>query len=322
MQPISSTKPLVEGAFAAALSTMLALVGLYIPLLSGITNMVWTIPITILVARYSLRYGLMTLAVTTFMLVMLSNPITAGFYVVQFGMVGVFFGVVFRRQLATGYAVLGGVVISIISTAVVSYLSLRVMGLTLGDLDQQLMSSVDSAVDFYRSAGILERYAEKGITEDMLRESASQIMYLTKRLMPGILVFGAAAAAGINFLASHMVALRLRIPVRALRPFSEWQMPWYLTWGVVLGFAVLLLGDYLKLDWLVMGGQNILLIYSPVLLLFGISVLSHYYQKSQLPRWLKIGIIVLSSLYFWITLIVIMTIGLFDPFFNYRKHVK
>jgi uncharacterized protein YybS (DUF2232 family) len=237
-------------------------------------------------------------------------------------MVGVFFGIAFRRQLSSGYAVLGGVVISIISAVVATYLSFQVMGITLGDISQQLNSSVESAIDFYRRTGVLDRYAELGINEEMLRESGAQVVYWSKRFFPGILAFGAAAAAGINYLVAHMVAIRMQIPVRTIPPFREWQMPWHLTWGVVLGFAVLLVGDYAKISWLVIGGQNLLLLYSPFLIIFGVSVVSHYYHKSQLPRWFKIGIIVLSGFYFSITLIMIMTIGLFDPLFNYRKHLK
>lgn len=316
--PLVSPKPLVEGAFSVALAVLLAFLGLYIPFM----NLVWTIPITIMTARYSLRYGLMTLAVSTFLLILLANPVTAGLYVAQFGLVGVFFGWAFKRQFSAGYGALGGMLLSVGSTAVVFYLGLQLTGLTLVDLDQRLQSSVDAAFNFYRNSGILNSYAERGITEEMMRESSLQMLEIMKRLLPGMLAMGAAASAGLNYLLAHAVARRVQLPLQPIRPFSEWQLPWYLTWGVILGFAALLLGDHFQLSWLVQGGQNLLLIYSPFLLLFGIAVVSHYYHKSQLPRWFKIGIIVLSVLYFTITLIVLMTIGLFDSLFNYRKLAK
>ena len=319
MQPRSSIKPLVEGAFAAALAAVLALVGLYVPLLSSIATLVWTVPISILIIRYSLREGLLALTVTGILVILLSNPLAAAFYLLQFGLVGIFFGLAFKRQIPAGYTVLGGIVISLLSTLTVSWLSLKAMGLSLSDLNQQITNTLEAAFSFYRSSGILEFYQARGITEDILREATEQMISLLKRLLPGLLAVGAAVTAGVNFGVVHLVARRLLLPIPKLLPFREWQMPWYLTWGVVLGFAGLLAGDYFKINGLMLVGQNLLLFYVPFLVLFGISVVAFYYHKSQLPSVFKIGLIILSCFYLSITLILVMVIGLFDPLFNYRK---
>lgn len=319
MQPRSSMKPLVEGALAAALAAILALVGLYVPILSGLATLIWTVPITILIVRYSLREGLLAIVVAAILVVLLSNPFTAVFYVLQFAPVGIFFGLAFQRRLAVGGTVLGGMAISIISTAAVTLLSFQAIGLNLNDIDQQLAGTLDSMLQFYQRSGILELYAAQGITEQDLREATMQMFLLFKRLFPGILAFGAAASASVSYLITHLIARRLLIPIRSIPPFREWQMPWYLTWGVVLGFAALLGGDFFNISWLKASGQNLLLFYAPFLTVFGLSVISYFYAKSQIPRGIKIGLIILSCLYLSITLTLVMVLGLFDPLFNYRK---
>jgi uncharacterized protein YybS (DUF2232 family) len=319
LQPISGTKPLVEGALAAALAAILALVGLYIPILSSLATIVWTIPITLMVARYSLRDGLLAVIVTMVLVIILSNPLTAVLYVAQFGVVGLFYGLALKRQLSAGSSILGGVGISIISTVIITLASLQIMGITLSDLGQQLQSSVDSIVEFYRRAGVLEDYQAQGITEEALREAATQIVLFFQRILPGLLAVGAAITASLNYLIVQLVARRLQIPVVSLPPFREWQMPWYLTWGVVVAFAALLAGDYFGLSWLMIGGQNLLVLYAPFLIIFGIAVVSYYYQKSKLPRWFKASLIIFSCFYISITVVLIMSVGLFDPLFNYRK---
>ncbi|NPV26763.1 MAG: YybS family protein [Firmicutes bacterium] len=319
MNSRSTTRPLVEGAFLAALAALLALVGIYLPLLSGLVDLIWTIPLIVLVVRQDLRLGILSLLVSGLLILMFSDPLRAIFLLLQFGAVGLFYGVAFKRRLMPGLALLVGVAIAIVSMAAVMWIGFLMTGLSWTDIQQQIQANVNPTIEFYRRLGLLQVYANQGISEEMLRQMTVQMVNLLLRLLPGMLITGAAMAAVVNYFAAYAVLKRVRIPVAKVASFREWQLPWYLTWGVILGFAAWLGGDYLKATWLVTIGQNILVIYAPFLLVFGLSVVTYYYQTSRIPKLAKYGLLIVAVLYLRVTVMMLIFLGLFDPLFDYRK---
>lgn len=319
MDSRSSIRSLVEGAFSAALATLLALMGIYLPIISGLFDLVWTVPLTVLVIRQDIRLGVLALLVSGLLILMLSDPLRAVFLLIQFGAVGLFYGIAFKRRMAPGISLLIGMVTAGACMVAVAFIGFWLTGINWAEIQRQLYANIDPMMDLYRQLGLLQSYAQKGITEEVFRQEITRWVGVMLRLLPGILISGAALGAVANYYAAYAVLKRLRIPVVKVAPFREWQLPWYLTWGVILGFAAWLGGDYLQIAWLATIGQNILMVYAPFLMIFGLSVGCFYYTTSRLPKWLKVVLVVLAVFYMHVSLLMLIMLGLFDPLFDYRK---
>ena len=75
------TNALTEGAFMAVIAAILGLAGIYLPLLGAVTGFLWPIPIIVLIIRYDLRSGFLSLIAALILMVTLSEPLTALFRV-------------------------------------------------------------------------------------------------------------------------------------------------------------------------------------------------------------------------------------------------
>lgn len=310
---------MLETFSAAGLSAVLALAGIYFPFVSGISMFLWTVPITILMVKRSFSSGLLALGLTAALTLTLAPTLVAGNFIAQFALVGIFYGVALSRKWNPGLVVLGGIGTAAGSLAIVLLFNFRGLGNALTELGQPIEEMFRQSLAFYEQTGVFDSLFAQGVTPAELEEYSHQVAETYKRLLPGLLVIGAMATAALNYLITYMVGQRASLELRKIPPFSQWQLPWHFAWGVVVGLAALLGGDYWQLDTLTRIGQNLLLISAPVLLVFGTSVVVFYYRRSSLPAWFKILIIILAAFYLTFSLMLVMALGLFDPLFGYRR---
>ncbi|MDH7478846.1 MAG: YybS family protein, partial [Syntrophomonadaceae bacterium] len=278
-----------------------------------------TVPITILMVKRSPPSGLLALAMTAVLTLVLAPSLVTVSFIAQFAPVGVFYGVALNRKWHPGIVALGGIGTAMGSLALVLLLTFRSAGIALAELGQPVEEMFHQSLAFYHQAGVFDSLFAQGVTPAELEEYARQVSETYKRLLPGLLAIGAMGTSVLNYLITCLVGNHAGLELRRIPPFSQWQLPWYFTWGVVVGLAALLGGDYWQLDTLSRIGQNLLLVFAPVLFVFGASVVVFYYRRSPLPAWFKISIIVLATFYLTFSLMLVMALGLFDPLFGYRR---
>lgn len=322
MQPLLSAGPLAEVFLAAALASAMTLMGIYIPPVSGLAQILWTVPISLLMVKRNIPLGFLALGVTLAVALFLSPPLLAGSFIAQYALVGIYYGVALKKNWRPGIVVSGGIVIAILSLAASIIITFRSAGIPLTDLGQPLEGIYSQTMSLYEQLGVLDRMAAEGVSRAEFELSIRQMVETFKRLLPGLLAVGAMGTAVVNYLMTYLIGQRMGLGLRKAPPFSQWHLPWHFTWGVVIGLAALLGGDYWQYQSVKVFGQNLLLVFAPVLLVFGLSVAAFYYQKSSLPRWLKIGLIVIGFFYLSFSLVMLMALGLFDPLFGYRKRMS
>ncbi len=310
---------LVEGAILAALTAVLALLGLFIPPLQVVTNLIWTIPIVVLIVRRDFRTGVMATVVTGLVVLLFVGPVRALFLILQFGGLGLVYGYLFRIRSGAGKAILGGAVVAAVSIALTIGLSLVISGMPFQDVDAEMRQIVDSAMEMYARMGLLDQLERQGTDPETLKVSLEQMARLMLLLLPGAMVAGAAISAFINFLLARMVLLRLGLYAPELPPFREWQLPWYGVWGIIIGLALWQGGDYWQWPVVKVIGQNIMYIYFPLLLVSGLSVLTFFYYRVNLSPFIKVMVGLLIMLNFPLAMMAVLAVGLFDPLFNYRR---
>ena len=322
MQERITTRALVEGALFAAITALLALVGIYIPPLQFITNLVWTLPIIILIIRNGTKVGVMATVVAGLLVFLFSDPVKALLLLLQFGAVGIVFGVLFKNKASAGKTLFYGTIVSLISTVISFSFSFAVTGIDIVQWKHDLEGSMGSVFEMYKQLGLMERLKASGVSEAEIKEMLKSYMEWFQLLLPAIVVVSSLFSAFINFVVARMVLRKLNFTVPELPPFRMWRLPWYWIWVFIAGLAVVLLGNYTEISLLTTIGKNILYIYFPLVVVIGASVLTFYFKSENVSPLFKGIAIFLMIINFPLALLIILSLGLFDPLLDYRKLLR
>jgi len=310
---------LAEGAVMAALAALLAVLSLYVPLLSFVLVIAWPIPLTVVVVRHGLKLGFLTTLVAGILVTMLAGPVQSTYLFLQYGLLGLIYGWCFRQKVSGGLSVLAGSLAAILGLFLVLFVSGVVLGqplLGLTQLEEETRQIIDESYRLYEQNGLLE---EMGITENEFRETMNQMVELVIRLIPASLAITSMMLALGNYLIATLILRRMGNEIPGFPPFREWRLPWYTSWGLIAGLLSWVSGNYWHLSWAVTLGQNILLVMLVPSLVQGLAIITYYYHRWRLSPLIKALIIFLLVLNLQISLLVVIALGAFDPLVNYRK---
>lgn len=311
-----TTRALAEGAIMASIAGLLGIIGIYIPVLSLLTGLVWAIPIILLVMRHNLRLGFMGLLVSGGLISILAGPVQGVLLLVQLGGIGLLYGYCFKHRFHPVKTMLWGTVIAAISTAATIVLSAFIADLPIVQWITDMKMAFDEAINLYEKIGILDRILPPGSTPEQFKQS---MHFMIDTFIPGAFVAGSMVAAFINYVIAGKVLRRLKYEIPELPPFREWHFPWYIIWGIILALGFLLAGKKYENQLIINISLNILYIYFPILLVSGLAVAVFYLHKYKLSPVVK-GIIIFASLaYLNVVMMILLVIGLFDPLIDYRR---
>ncbi|MEL7567635.1 MAG: YybS family protein [Dehalobacterium sp.] len=311
-----SVRALTEGALMAALAALLGIIGIYIPVLGMVTNLVWSIPIILLIMRHSMKLGLMGLAVTGLLISILAGPVQSILFLVNMGGMALIYGYCFKKGLSPMKALLFGTIIAAVSTASTILLSAFVANLPISQWITDLKLAINEGFQVYEKMGMMEKMLPKGVTPEQYKE---QFFHMIETLLPGVFVAASMGSALVNYLVARKFLRRLKYEIPEMPMFRDWHFPWQIVWGVILGLGLLLSGNYSQNSILTLVGQNILYIYYPVLLVSGISFVVFLWKNDFLTGFMRAMIIMAAFLFNAFFLMVLVLIGLFDPLFDYRR---
>lgn len=314
---------LAEGALMASITAILGLAGLYLPFIKIFTDMLWTIPIVIVTARHGLQIGGISLGVAGILIFALSQPLQAVFLILQFGALALFYGIAFQKKLKPTVTLLVGTVIAVISLLLVIALIMGLFGLDAIDFAKQLQASIEPTIQLYDKLGLFNQSGgQTGYTAEYARDLLASFTNAITLVIPALLVIWALSTAILNYLLAQVVLVRLKIEIPVLSPFREWRLPWWIIWGFIMGFAVYLVGDHNGLLLLSQVGANIMMIYVPVLFVLGLSVLSFFIGKYLPSKGARLLILFMAILFFNFVFVAVLSVGIFDLVFNYRRLEK
>lgn len=311
----NKNKSLTEGAFLAALAAILGLIGLYIPPLYFITSLLVPLPLAVLVKRHDLSAGLMAWAVTTFLLfVFFGEPFTVLLLVIQFGPMGLLFGILFKNHVPAGPSIAVGSIMAAALTVITVTMTFWITGINPFAMGQEMKESMEEATAWYARAGLVDAQGEQ-----QLQEFTEQMIRLVPVFIPGSLVVWALISALLTYLITRSVLIRLNYSVPPVPPFSQWRYPWYSLWGVIIGLGLMLVGDQWGLTVVNNIGSNILYVFAFAYFVLGLSVLSFFMKRWQVMPLVKVIIAVVALLYLPFFGVGIMVMGMLDPILNGRR---
>ena len=177
------------------------------------------------------------------------------------------------------------------------------------------------SADFSQSVSLnrefmLQLYRNMGMPAESIREFErflNEIQRIVVRILPALMITTTLLVIWINVLLGRYL-LKSRPPGYAhYGSLNLWQAPDYLIWGVI-GFGLLMLipDDVPKTI-----GLNGLITLMMVYFFQGVAIVSFFFEKKQVPRYVKVmlyALLVLQEV-----LLVVILIGFIDVWANFRK---
>lgn len=314
-----STKVLVESALLAGITAIIALAGMFIPLFNFLTLLVTAVPIIIAVVRNDFYAGFLASLIAAFLIFVLAGPIQSILFYIQFMLMALAYGYMFKKQISIGKILVIGTTITVISTLLILGLMMFVSNIDWQQQKEMLLNTVDETLQLYEKYGVLQQLEEQGISQAELKKNLLASLRIFLRVIPAMLILASILSSIVNFVVAKFFLRRIGFQVEKFPPFTEWRLPWYTIWGLIIGWGSFLLGDYLQQDFFVIVGQNILIAYSIILFVLGLSVISFFFKKRKISILGRLFFILLVILMLQPMVLITVFLGMFDLVLDYRK---
>lgn len=160
-------------------------------------------------------------------------------------------------------------------------------------------------------------YQSMGMSEEnihLIDRFLADIQPLIVQIIPAMVTAATLFVAWTNILIARPVLKRRSLSYPDFGPLNMWKAPEYLVWGVIgCGLALFLPDPTINTI-----GQNGLLILMTVYFFQGIAIVSFYFEKKRLPRFIRFFLYTLIAVQHLILLAVI-GLGFFDMWVNFRR---
>jgi uncharacterized protein YybS (DUF2232 family) len=293
---------------ALASSVFLFMSGVSLPPLGVVLLPFVPQPVLLFGFKYGIAAGLGVLAAAFLLLFVFAAQELAFIYGVFAVMAGLLLGLLGRIR-AVEYLVGAAAAVMLSVTAGLSYYFFGSWASMFQDLRAGMTQQLDSAVRLQEKMGL------PADSVSMLKDQAPQIVEMMLRLLPALLLLSFAFIVLINIL-----YLGRRFPERRGEWFSltnlrEWKTPEPLVWGLIAcGFILFLPGAGL----LGAVALNLLVVIGACYFAQGLAVIAYFFNKNNVPRFLR-GLTYVLIIFQQIFTLLVVGLGLFDLWGDFRR---
>jgi uncharacterized protein YybS (DUF2232 family) len=307
-------RALAQWAFFTLLVAVVFLAGIYLPPLYFMATILLPLPVIMLVLRFDIRYAALGLTAAMFLVLLITRNMEAAFYALQFGLLGICYGLLFKNRVAPGKNIAAGILCSVgltLFSAAGFYLLTGSSPFVLGEEGRQ---AAEQWLAANQSAGLFNDLPAEW------QESFGESMIATfELLIPGQYIVTAAAEAAFTYLVAAAYLRRINYFLPPSTAFTALSLPWYSVWGLITGLALTLAGDLFSWAPAAKIGKNILFILFYLYLVLGFSVSAYFFRKVNLAKPIKFFLLILSAVYLPFSIIIILLLGVVDPLVNLRR---
>lgn len=304
---------MTESGLLAAVAVVMALVGVYVPLLGAAAVLLWPLPILVLIVRHGFKWGVMAVAVAGFLMAALVEPMVALRLVLAFAPGGLALGFAYRADWPPVRTLAAGLAASIAAKLAAFALLFALTGVEPFSMQFEIMEeSFEGTVGMYESMGLTEAQIAE------TRENFTQNLALLRLMLPLIVVFMGLMDTLVNYFAGAAVLRRLGRPVRALPPFVEWRLPPAFLY--LFGFSVVGMywGSTRGLALLYQASLNLFMVAALAGIVEGLAVYWYAARRFRWPRLLAALFLAMVFLNAFL-LRIFGLVGLMDMALDYRK---
>ena len=304
---------MTESGILAAITVVMALIAVYVPMLGIVAVLLWPLPMIVLIVRHGLRWGIMSVLVAAILTAVLVEPLISLRLALAFAPGGIALGIGYRRGWPGVRIFTVGVIVSL--AAKMAALGLVFLITNIHPFTMQfdaLNDSFQKSVEIYQSFNMTEEQIEQA------KETFLQNMQLVKLLLPMVVVLMGLMDTALNFVIGGKVLHRLGHDVPVFPKFTEWRLPKAFLY--LFGFS--LVGMYwgttreLALLYQVSLNGNMIATFAGI-----IQGVALYQNMTERYHWSKIlsTVVLVFIVLNGVLLQLLAFTGLFDMVFDYRR---
>ena len=306
--------PLTESGILAALSVVLGLMAVYLPILGVVAVMIWALPLLVLTVRHGLRYGIAAAVAATAVLSLFAGPPVAFRLFLAFAPTGVALGWAIRAHCSGTHTFFSGLAASIGGKILGFALIFFLVGIDPWQAQLKDLKEAFSATT--------EMYTAMGVDESELAQSKQQLdagLAMVAQLAPFILLLMGLIDTFVLYFIGARVLKRLgRAMPEPLPPFSEWRMPRAFLYLFGFSLVALYWGSSHEMATLKQLGLNANMIAMMAGFVQGLALLHVLMKSYNVRTFLRAFIYIFVCLNSLLLQVVAFT-GLVDMFVDYRR---
>jgi uncharacterized protein YybS (DUF2232 family) len=315
---VTSTRSLVESALLAGFAVVLFLAAHFLPLIGAAFSLLAPAPLVILGLRHDLKKASLGLGVSTLLVAAFLGPLSALFFLLGFGVLGIGLGFLARRCKKGVEVLLYGILVSLGSKLLLMVIAGHVTGINPFQLDgAEIQSMIDRIFQFYESTGM----SRESLVA--VREQFAESIRMLPVIFPTILTMAAALDCYLSYTISGFVLKRIGgNPLPPLPPFSRWRFPKSVFGALVVSILLTLFGAQGG-DWnfALRAGTNLRLLVNFIFFFQGLSLIWFFFSEGvKIPfgRVLRTVVIIATVLVPLFSTIAVMA-GIGDMWLDFRK---
>ena len=308
-----SITPTIEGGLLVAITVILGLVTVYVPIIGMFAEFFCALPLAILTVRQGAGKALTALIVTFILLSMLISPVLSMRLVLSFAICGIVLGWCVRKNFGAVKIFLATLVVA--STAQIFTLILLTIIMDVNLIETQIemvRESFDESFALYENLGV-----EQSQINDAKKQVEPALQTLTF-LMPTLIMLTALINTLAIWFTAHWIFPKLQIKIPTMPPFAKWKFPAVFCYTGIIGALGMYWGFTrgwtqiyeISLNWMVLSAI--------IGLIEGFSLLSFVFDRYKVSKFMRRVLYVLFVLNTFFLQLLAIT-GLADMLFDYRK---
>lgn len=305
--------PTIEGGLLVAITVLLGLVTVYVPLIGMIVEFFCAVPLAILTTRQGAGKGLTALVVTFILLSMLISPLLAVRLTLSFGVCGVALGWCVRNNFNAVRIFFTTLVVA--SAAQVLLLLFLIVVMDINLIETQIETVRESFNESFKL------YEELGIAPERINEAKSQVepaLQTIVFLMPTLIMITALINAVATYLTAQWIFPKLQMKIPQLPPFAEWKFPVLFFYTTIIGGLGMYWGFTRGWTEIYEISLNLLIVSAIIGTIQGLALLSFIFDHYKISKLMRRVLYVILILNMFLLQIVAIT-GLMDMLFDYRN---
>ena len=310
-----SITPTIEGGLLVAITVIMGLVTVYVPIFGMLVEFFCAVPLAILTARQGVGKGLTALVVTFILLSILISPLLSTRIALSFGICGVTLGWCVRKNFGAARIFLTTLIVASAAQVLTFMLLIFVMDVNLIETQIELLrESFNESFDMYESMGV---------EQERINEAKSQVepaLQTLAFLMPTLMMLTALINSIAVWLTAHWIFPKLQMKIPKLPPFAEWQFPALFCYTAIIGGLGMYWGFTRGWTQIYEISLNLLIVSAIIGLVQGFSLLSAILDRYKISKIMRRILYVILLLNMFLLQLVAVT-GLVDMIFDYRKRL-
>ncbi|WP_069650987.1 YybS family protein [Caloranaerobacter ferrireducens] len=304
------TKGVAEAGIITALTIILALIGVNI---FSIVILLYPVPFIILGFRRDIKYSILSIIVSSFVLGILIDLLTGVFMLLLFGPLSVIFVYLLNKKEKSYKVLIITTVVFFVSILIVILLSGYIFGVSFVEhMELSLNKAFEVQLDMIKNMSLTNYEMSK------IKSMMDMIIDYMIAILPAALIIFSGFVAYVNYLVLGAVLRRIGNRNIHVPRFKYFRMPSNAILGILAIFIATWIIKYFKMLYYHTIFLNVMIIVLFILFIQGLAVLVFYLDRRKTNKFIKGIILVLSVMYIPMWLLVSF-IGFIDSLINFRK---